>query len=170
MKLKVISILLIVSIITFFNCSSKSEEQLYNEAKQKIENEDFNSALTIFEDILKEFPEGQYAAEINFELGKLYHSKVITSINEKEASQKAVDYYKIVADRYGQSEHASRSLFMVAFIQANELGEYEQARGNYNKFLERYPSDELVSSAKAELDNLGISAEEILKRKLDESN
>lgn len=170
MKFKIASALLIFSFITFFSCSSKSEEELFNEAKEKIKAKDYNSAVLILEDILIEFPEGKNVAEVNFELGKLYHSKVITSINQLAASRKAVEHYKNVADNYQQSGHASRSLFMVAFIQANELEQLDQARENYNLFIEKYPNDELVSSAKAELDNLGISAEEILKQKLDENN
>ncbi|MGD8782309.1 MAG: tetratricopeptide repeat protein [Ignavibacteria bacterium] len=170
MKLNVVTILLIVVMITLYNCSSKNEEQLFNEAKEKINSRDFSSAQTILEDVLNEFPNGKYAAEVNFELGKIYQSKVIPSINEQESSKKAVKYYGVVAEKFPESPNASRSLFMLAFIQANELGEYDKAGENYNKFLKKYPQDELASSAKAELANLGIPAEEILKRKLDQSN
>jgi len=54
---------------------------------------------------------------------------------------------------------------MSAFILANELQKLDLAKESYNLFLQKYPSHELANSAREELNNLGIPAEEILKKK-----
>ena len=55
---------------------------------------------------------------------------------------------------------------MSAFLYANEIGNLEFAREKYELFLEKYPEHEMAASAQPELDNLGISAEEILQKKI----
>jgi TolA-binding protein len=69
-----------------------------------------------------------------------------------------------VYEKYPDSEEAPKSLFMSGFILANDLMLYDKATSSYNLFLEKYPSHPLAVSAKEELDNMGLSPEEILKR------
>jgi len=53
---------------------------------------------------------------------------------------------------------------MKAFIQANELQDYDAAKQTYQLFLQKFPNDEMTPSAKAELETIGLAPEEILKR------
>ena len=55
------------------------------------------------------------------------------------------------------------SLFMIGYLSANQLGDNTKAKRIYNEFLEKYPDDELVSSVKFELQNIGKRPEEIIK-------
>jgi hypothetical protein len=55
---------------------------------------------------------------------------------------------------------------MSAFISANDLKKYKEATALYKQFLQEYPDNELTSSAQAELDNMGLSPEEILKNNI----
>ena len=57
-------------------------------------------------------------------------------------------------------------LFMAGFVQANDLHDYDAASETYNLFLKTYPDHELATSAKEELDNMGLTPEEILKKNL----
>jgi hypothetical protein len=55
---------------------------------------------------------------------------------------------------------------MAGFINANELKNFDEATSLYKQFLMEYPNNELASSAQAELDNMGLSPEEILQNNL----
>jgi hypothetical protein len=59
---------------------------------------------------------------------------------------------------------------MAGFIYANELQNYKEAEALYKQFLSEYPENELAPSAQAELDNLGLSPEEILQKNLAKEN
>ena len=52
----------------------------------------------------------------------------------------------------------------ITVLYADDLMKYDEATSSYNLFLEKYPSHPLAVSAKEELDNMGLSPEEILKR------
>ncbi|MCW9065762.1 MAG: hypothetical protein OQJ78_05645, partial [Ignavibacteriaceae bacterium] len=71
---------------------------------------------------------------------------------------------------YPSSEYAPSGLFMAGFISANELNNYEAATIIYQQFLKEYPNNELAASAQAELDNMGLSPEDILKKNMAKEN
>jgi TolA-binding protein len=151
-------------LLIFINCSSISDEDLYNSAQNKITNEDYEGALNDFKQLINEFPESKLYSESLFEIGKLYHGWAVKNISQKESLKNAVEYYQKVFNTEPTGKNAEQSLFMVGFLQANELNQLEEAKRTYNKFIEQFPASELVSSAQAELDNLGIPPEEILKK------
>ena len=80
-----------------------------------------------------------------------------------ESLTKAASLFKEVYDKYPASNEAAKSLFFAGFIKANELREYNEATELYSLFIEKFPQHELAASAKAELDNMGIPAEDIIK-------
>jgi TolA-binding protein len=90
---------------------------------------------------------------------------MLKNIDEHVSLEKAVRYYKKVFDEHPNSLQAPASLFMSGFILANELKNYKQAKIIYNLFLQKFPNHELAASAREELNNLGLSPEEILKNK-----
>ena len=58
-------------------------------------------------------------------------------------------------DEYPSGENRSKAIFMLGFLYANEIKDYEKAEEYYNIVLRDYPNDELNPSARFELDNLG---------------
>lgn len=158
------SILLLLFITA---CSSKTDEEYFNSGKQAVEEENYNEALVEFESIINEYPEGKYAERAYFEIGKLYHAKKIKSVTEKESLKKAVEYYNKMHELYPDSPNSPNAMFMVGFIYANDLKDYDAAKKAYTDFMEKYPESELVFSAREELNNIGLDAEEILRKKLD---
>lgn len=163
-------LLLIFSIIIFAGCSGKTEDEYFNSAKKFIDEQKYDLAFEEFSKQINDFPDGQKACEALFEIGKLYHGKVVPNINEKASLQKAVEFYYKAYEKCPKSENAPSALFMVGFLQANELGNIEEAKKSYSKFLEVFPNDELAESAKIELDNLGKSPEDFLKEKIETQN
>ena len=56
---------------------------------------------------------------------------------------------------YPDSEFVGRARFMIGFIYANNLKNYELAKQYYNEFIELHPENELTESVKWELEHLG---------------
>ncbi len=154
------------AIVFIVSCSTKTDDELFNEAKQKIKDKEYVEAITDLEKIVNNHPNGKLTPKAMFELAQLYHGKVVKDIPEKQSLQTAVEYYKKVFEKIPKTTEGERSLFMAAFLEANELKKYDEARELYNKFLKVYPQSELVPSAKEEIANLGIPPEDILKKKV----
>jgi len=49
-------------------------------------------------------------------------------------------------------------------VLTNNLGKYNEATITYQKFLQTFPNNELADDAKVELDNMGLSPEEIIAK------
>lgn len=147
-------------------CSSKSDKELMDSANQNISDEEFAEAIADFESIINEYPQSALVPKALFEIGKIYQGQVIKNISKEESYESAIKYYKQIVDKYPDDPNAPSSLFMIGFIQANELKKLDAARETYKSFVEKYPDHELASSAQAEIDNLGLSPEEILKKKM----
>lgn len=154
-------------LLTVAACSGNSAEDYFNNAEAKISEEKYQEALADFEMIIKEHPESEYADDALFETGKLYHGHAIQTLPKRESLEKAIVYYTRLIENYPDFPEVQKAHFMIGFIQANELNEIAAARTTYNNFIQKYPESELAVSAKAELDNLGIPPEEILKKRRD---
>lgn len=148
------------------SCSSQSDESIFNNAGENLKRGNYLEALSGFEKIALEYKKSDFRANSLFELAKLYHGGIAKNLSREESLSKAIEYYKLGFEDYPDSSYAPKSLFMVAFVQANELNQLDDARQNYNLFLSRYKDHEMAVSAKEELENLGLSAEEILRKKI----
>ena len=160
-NLFVISFLLLLS---FYGCSTQNENDLMESAKKNVENEQYKEAINDYEKFIADYPHSKNLGIVNFELAKLYQGKFAEGLTKKESMEKAIEHYKVVYEDYPEMKEAPSSLFMTGFIQANELHKFDDAKETYNLFIKRYPDHELAASAQNELDNLGLSPEEILRK------
>ena len=165
MKKWIFFILISIALI-FTACSSKSDKEYYDNGLQLIKTENYSDALMEFETLLKEYPKSEFTEKAVFEIGKLYHGRVIKNLSAEESFRKAIEYYSRLYKEFPNAENAPNSMFMVGFILANDLKAYDEAKQVYSEFLAKYPNSELVSSAQEELNNIGLDPEEILKQKL----
>ena len=98
---------------------------------------------------------------------KKFTDRELVDLAQKENSrgnpEKAVEYYERLLREFPDSEHAQMSLFMIGYIQSNEIRDFNRAKIVYQEFLEKYPSSELAASVKFELDNMGKNPEELIK-------
>ncbi len=67
-------------------------------------------------------------------------------------------YYTELVFSYPEGEHADEAQFMIGFIQAEELKNYDAARNALTRMLEHYPNSELAESARWMLENMGSEA------------
>ncbi|MCF7811713.1 outer membrane protein assembly factor BamD [bacterium] len=85
-------------------------------------------------------------------------------LQQAEKYDDAIRTYKKIAHEYNKSRLAANSQFMVGYIYANHLKDLEQARIEFNRFLDNYSATAdsgLVVGAKFELEYLGKNIEDI---------
>ena len=158
-------LVLLSSALVILGCSQKSDGDYLKSAEENLKNNKIQEAVADFESFVKENPESEKAPEALTKLASIYQNKMLKTLNNTESLEKAVTIYRQVYDDYPNSKQAPTSLFMSSFILANELQKYNLAKASYNLFLQKYPNHELANSAREELNNLGLTPDEILKRK-----
>jgi TolA-binding protein len=164
---KMKSIFAFLTLLLVFGCSSnKSDKELFDEAQMNLKQQNFSEAAIAFDELINDHPESKLAPEALSQLASIYQNKQIKSLSDKENLDKAIQLFKKLHDDYPKSEFAPSGLFMAGFIYANELQNYEEATVMYRQFLTEYPDNELAASAQAELDNMGLSPEEILLKNM----
>jgi len=151
--------------LAFIGCSKKSGEDYLKSADENLKNNKALEAVSDYENFVKEYPKNEKAPETLTKLASIYQNNMINNLSVKESLEKAAKIYRQVFESYPNSKEAPSSLFMSAFILANELKKYHAAEASYQLFLQKYPNHELAASAREELNNLGLSPEQILKNK-----
>jgi len=111
MKLLQTALISSLLMILLFSCTKTlTEEEYYNAAKEAYTKENFELAVTNFNHIIKNYPQGKRAAEAQFMLG---------------------------------------------FINANDIKNYDEAKKHYDRFIAKYPEHDLADDAQYELQTLG---------------
>ncbi len=162
--MKKIIVLLFLSLIFVVGCSSKSDKEYFELAQKSMDAKDYAGALVNFQKIVDQFPNSKHYQFALLQTGELNHGYVNKEISKKASLGLAIDAYRKYQKKYPNAEKAPQTLFMIGFIQANELGKLDEAKATYTKFLEIYPESEMAESAKSEIANIGLSPEEILKQ------
>jgi peptidyl-prolyl cis-trans isomerase C len=76
-----------------------------------------------------------------------------TASEESNPSEK-IRYYRMFAERYPDNERAYEADFMIGFVMAEELKDYEGARAHFEDFLARFPDSDLSDDAGWMLENM----------------
>ena len=67
----------------------------------------------------------------------------------------AIENFKGIVENYPEGKHNAEAMFMLGFINANDIADLEEAKKYYTMFIEKYPEHDLADDAQYELDNLG---------------
>jgi tetratricopeptide (TPR) repeat protein len=129
--------------------------QLYNEELGRIDFAKANAFIDVSELHALGTPNGANTPALISEA-----AKVAGYIN---AHERALELYSWVYSTYPTHEKAGQALFMMGFIQDNNLEDKAAAKEHYEEFLEKYPNDEFAEHARFLLDNLDKSNEEIIE-------
>ena len=165
MKTTIITLSFFLLLLT--GCSDKKTAgELLTEGEKFIGEENLPEAVLSYETLIKDYPEDVLAPEATIRLATIYQNKLVKNISENESLLKSLELFKRVYEEYPLSEQAPMGLFMAGFVQANELNDFDGATETYSTFLKEYPDNELAASAKEELENMGLSPEEILQKNL----
>jgi len=78
--------------------------------------------------------------------------------------QKALELYSKIANGMPQHKKAPTALFMIGFVQENDLNDLGKAKATYESFLQKYPNDpDFTDDAQNALKQLGKSPDELVK-------
>ena len=157
-------LLLVIMALLIISCSKTSDKEYLDQAKKLLDEKKTTEAVTSLETLVNEYPESEIAPQALVQLAQIYQNQLDKNIKPKESFEKAEEYFMQVYEKYPDSEEAPKALLMSGFILANDLQNYDKATASYNLFLEKYPLHPLAVSAKEELDNVGLTPEESLKR------
>ena len=163
--MKNILFLLALSVLLFGCAKKKQAVEYMKEAKAGIEQKKIPETVKAYETLLSEFPDDSLAPEALYQLATLYQNKMVPNFNDNVSMEKAVTLFRSVFDKYPDSKQTPISLFMAGFIQANDLKKYQEATATYNLFLQKYPNSDMASSAKDEINNMGLTPEQIIAKK-----
>ena len=161
MKLKYFPVLFALLLI---GCSKKNEKFYYDLGADNNKKENYQEAVKNYDLQVKNFPESRYTPTALYNLGIIFNNQKIKLLSEQQSYDKAMGYFKQLYENYPKSKEAPQALFMMGFMYENQMQKQDDARTIYKKFLNEYPNNELAPMVKAELDNLGLSPEEIIKR------
>ena len=161
---KLFSVSFIILLFIILGCSGVEKDQKLNQQIDKlIAEKSFDKALEKCKELLKEYPASPFAMKARLEIGKFYHSKAISGISAENQYRLAVDTYLEVYNNYPDSSDTPKALFYAGFLLANELKMYDSAKVIYEKFVKVYPDNELSEHVKYELQNIGLTPDQILK-------
>ncbi len=150
--------------LLIISCSKTSDQEYFDQAKKLLDEQKTEEAVQTLQSLINEYPESKIAPKALIQLAQLYQNQLDKNFKIIESFNEAEKYFMQVYEKYPDSEEAPKALFMSGFILANDLMKYDEATSRYKLFLEKYPSHPLAVSAKEELDNMGLTPEEILKR------
>jgi len=81
----------------------------------------------------------------------------------------AVKMYEKLVQKFPESVNRPKAMFMVGYVCANHLQEFEKAKAVYTELVNTYPGSEFVDDASFELENLGrdpADLDKILQEKI----
>jgi outer membrane protein assembly factor BamD (BamD/ComL family) len=151
-------------IVIFTACNSETDKTLFKSAGEMYKVKNYAGAASEYEKLLTQFANSSYSEDCYFALAGIYQMEKIPNLKKEDAMNKAVNYLQKYYSKFPNKERTPKVLFMIGYIRANELKDYDSARLSYNEFLSRYPQHELASSVKLELENLGKTPEQILQK------
>lgn len=158
--------LFLITIFLIIGCKGKSAEAYFSEAEAFVVQNNIADALAAYEKVVSDYPKSEYAPTALSKIASLYQNNLVPNITPIESNEKAVSYYRSIFEKFPEHEIAPVSLFMAGFILANELKKFDEATQTYNLFLKEFPDHELAASTREELEVMGLSPEEILKKKI----
>lgn len=74
----------------------------------------------------------------------------------------AITLYNRIYNDYPNFVKRPYALFMIGFVNENNIGDWDKAKEYYERFIHTYPDHEMAVVAKACLENLGLSTEELI--------
>jgi TolA-binding protein len=144
------------ALITLIGCSKPSAEEMYNKGVDSQKAEQYDAAITTFQELINAYPDSARTPEAVYALGILYQ-------NQKHSYHQAIQTFRFLVEKYPTHATASNASFLIGFIYNSELKIIDSARLAYEEFLKRYPANQLTESVQFELKNLGKDPSEILK-------
>ncbi|MCK4664825.1 MAG: tetratricopeptide repeat protein [Bacteroidales bacterium] len=138
-----------------FQKISEMESKLFPDSNLSIDRKLVTDILIEYTNFVKHYPTDSVAANYLFKAGEL-------AMNMNLGSQ-AITYFNKIQNKYPEFNKYPYCIFLQAFVYDSQLNNLEKAKEYYEFFIKKYPEHELVNDAKASIENLGKSPEEIIR-------
>ena len=133
----------------------KTEKRLFGQTDQSVSKEAIDSLMTSYEAFIQKYPDDTLSPVFLFKAGGI-------AMNSGYA-EKAVASFDRLMKEYPAHEKAALGLFFKAFVQENLMQNLDQARETYLLFIEKYPGNEFADDARASVENLGKTPEQMIR-------
>jgi len=144
--------------IFYIEEKTESGTRPLEEVRDRIENSLLpDKTRARYEEVLAELKES-YGVMLNedvFRSKPRTEEELFTLAQETDDPLTRLNYYSELVFNYPEGEHAAEAQFMIGFIHAEELSNYEAARNAFNRMKAQYPDSELVESADWMLEHMG---------------
>ncbi len=168
-----------IAIVTFFVASCGSDEKVKEEKvatttdpkveltnlikrlegemhrSMKIDNVIAGQALQAYSDYSKNYPDDSITPDYLFKAGE-----IATAIQQYP---QALANYQLITKKYPNYKLGEESLFLQAALLDNFLNDDTKAKVIYEQLIQTYPKSTYVNDAKAAINNLGKTDEQLIK-------
>jgi TolA-binding protein len=131
-----------------------TEERLFN-AETGYSPKAADSLVQLYQEFAGRFPGDS--------LSPGYLFKAASLLMNIQRADRSIALFRQVMERYPEHSKAPLALFFIGFVQENQLGLLDQARQSYMLFLEKYPGHDFADDARASIENLGKTPEQMIE-------
>lgn len=139
--------------VELINQIKELEEQMHR--SMQLDNSKAGVALQAYAEYSKNYPNDSITPDYLFKAGE-----IATAIQQYP---QALMYYQTISDKYPTYKLIEESLFLQAAILDNYLNKDDEAKVVYEQLIEKYPKGSYVNDAKAAINNLGKTDEQLIK-------
>ncbi len=125
--------------------SSQSEEKVYRQAYQFVQNRDWGKALSAFQSFVKEFPQGKYTANAHYWMGEIYFNK-----GEYDLAKES---FSTVYQKFASHTKAADALLKLGYVEQAK-GKYKDSKALLTKVKTQYPGTTPAQLAETRLQKL----------------
>lgn len=98
-----------------------------------------------------------------------YLFKAVNISVNMDNPQRTIEIADKLIKNFPQYDNTPMAMFIKGFVYETQFNDIDEARKIYHLFIDTYPDDEMVDDAKAAIENLGLTPEELIK-KFEEKN
>jgi TolA-binding protein len=142
------------SIITTINANEK--ELFANASSSPISNAKAQETIALYEKFASTFPKDSLAPK--------YLMKAADICSNTNQAAKSVELCRKIVEQYPNFKDVPTALFLMAFVTENKLQNIPRAKELYQEFIQKYPNHPMAKDAKASIENLGLSDEELMAK------
>ncbi|PCJ83416.1 MAG: hypothetical protein COA57_11320 [Flavobacteriales bacterium] len=158
--------LVIVSIIGLLSCNSEvSEKEQLTQNITKLENQlrkndqlnesVANQVIQAYKEYADKFPNDSIAPDYLFKAGEV-------SIGLRQYTS-AISFLERLNEHHPKYAKAPECFFLIAFVYDAYLSRKGKAKEMYEKFIEQYPDHHFADDAKASIEHMNMSDEDLIK-------
>lgn len=125
--------------------ASTNEQTTYQQAFAVLNTKKYAEAASSFQYYLKQFPQGQYAANAHYWLGEIYY------LQNKPAL--AAEQFQLIVTQYPKDQKLPDALLKIAFIH-DDAGKHAQAKQELQNIIKQFPGTPAAQLANLRLKTL----------------